>query len=167
MNRVFPAAYSTLSPSALASLILEKYDIGAVQCTFLLRGVGDTYLVESSDKRFILRVYRNSHRNLEHIRMETSLLLTLKEADVPVSYPIQDHSGEVIQTLDAVEGTRHVVLFSYAPGTVVSKLGEQQLRTLGTQMARLHRVSSTVELAGQRWNFDMETMFSRPLRTLE
>lgn len=166
MKPAFPAVYSTLCPEALSSLIAEKYETGPVQCKFLVRGVGDTYLVESSEKRFILRVYRSSHRSLPQIKEEVELLLALKQAAVPVSYPITDASGAAIQQLAAVEGERYAVLFSYAPGRSVRMLHENQLRALGREMARFHTVSAATVPGGARWNFDLETTLFSPLAML-
>ncbi|MDH7459837.1 phosphotransferase [Chitinophagaceae bacterium 26-R-25] len=89
-----------------------------------MRGVGDTYLVESSDGRFILRIYRSSHRSLPQIKEEVKLLHALQQAGVSVSYPVADILGDTIQTLVAIEGERHAVLFSYAPGHVVRSLDD-------------------------------------------
>lgn len=167
MNPVFPATYSTLCPIALASLVSEKYKLKSVQCSFLVRGVSDTYSVVSSEDRFILRVYRSSHRSLPQIKEEVEVLLTLKEANVPVSYPIIDIFGETIQKLDAVEGERHAVLFSYAPGCTVRLFNENQLRTLGHEMARFHLISSSIKPGGKRWEFNLETTLFEPLERLE
>jgi Ser/Thr protein kinase RdoA (MazF antagonist) len=72
--------------------------------------VGDTYLVESGGDRYILRVYRSSHRNRVQIGAEVDMLLALQRAEVPVSFPIPDHAGECIQSIAAVEGQRYAVL---------------------------------------------------------
>lgn len=167
VKTVFPASYSTLCSVALSSLISEKYNIENVDCKLLIRGVGDTYLVVSSEARFILRVYRASHRSLSQIRAEITLLLALKKAGVSVSYPIADISGEPVQQLEAIEGTRHAVLFSYAPGKVVKTLSENQLRAVAREMARFHNVSSSVQLNETRWNFDPETTLFEPLKLLK
>jgi Ser/Thr protein kinase RdoA (MazF antagonist) len=189
MNPVFPATYSTLSPLALAAFITEQYGLSDVGCEFLLRGVGDTYRVESSSGRYILRVYRSSHRNRAQIRTEVDLLLALQRAGVSVSCPIPALSGESIQSFEAAEGQRQAVLFSYAPGRSFSQLSAAQLRSLGHEMARFHIVSSGFEPAsvasashthpsvapatlapggrGERWLFDMETTLFRPLEKLK
>ena len=167
MKSVFPATYSTLCPTALSSLISEKYNLRNVHCKFLTRGVGDSYLVEAFEKRFILRVYRSSHRNLPQIKEEVDLLLALKAAEVSVSYPILDISGEAIQQLEAVEGERHAVLFSYALGHSLRMLNENQLRNLGCEMARFHNVSSSIRLGAERWNFNLETTLFKPLEMLK
>lgn len=99
MRSVFPATYSTLCPIALSSLIAEKYELENVQCKLLVRGVGDTYLVEGAETQFILRIYRSSHRSLPQIEEEVKLLQALKQGKVSVSYPISDSLGEVIQRM--------------------------------------------------------------------
>lgn len=167
MTSVFPASYSTLDSSALASLIAEEYGMANVKCRLITRGVGDTYLVECETNRFILRAYRCSHRTLPQITAEIELLIALKEGEVPVSYPIQALSGKYIQALNAVEGERYVVLFSYAPGKSISALSDAQLRELGHQMARFHNISSTIELSDKRWNFDVDNTLFRPLVMLK
>jgi len=166
MKSVFPATYSTLCPTALSSLISEKYRLENVQCKFLLRGVGDTYLIEASEAKFILRVYRSSHRSLPQIREEVKLLQALEQAKVSVSYPITNVFGEAIQKLEAVEGERYAVLFSFARGRVVQLLSENQLRVLGSEMARFHNIASTISLGEARWSFDLETTVFKPLEKL-
>jgi Ser/Thr protein kinase RdoA (MazF antagonist) len=167
MPAIFPAAYSTLEPSALAGLVSERYGLSHVHCQFLLRGVGDTYLVESAAGRYILRAYRVSHRNASQIRAEVELLLALKRADVSVSFPVPDLNGEPVQVIEAAEGQRHLVLFSYAPGRSVSVLSPGQLQSLGREMARFHDVSAKFEPSGGRWQFDLETTLFGPLVQLE
>jgi Ser/Thr protein kinase RdoA (MazF antagonist) len=167
MSAIFPASYSTLSDLALASLVSERYGLPEVRCELLLRGVGDTYLVESAGVRFILRAYRSSHRSLPQIKAELELLLALKHARVPAAYPIADLTGGEIQAVEAAEGTRCLVLFNYAPGQPVPILHERQLRTLGHQMARFHAVSSTITLSDKRWTFDFETTLHRPIEMLK
>jgi Ser/Thr protein kinase RdoA (MazF antagonist) len=167
MNPVFPAVYSTLCPVALASLITEQYGIPHVQCKLLVRGVGDTYLVQSSQHRYILRIYRSSHRSLPQVKEEVQLLLALQQAQVPASYPISAISGETIHTLQAVEGERYAVLFSYAPGQVVRNLDKNQLHLLGREMARFHNVSSIISPATVRWQYDLQTTLFIPLDKLQ
>jgi Ser/Thr protein kinase RdoA (MazF antagonist) len=167
MKSIFPAIYSTLSPLVLADFLTERYSLDSVHCTFLVRGVGDTYLVDSAQGRFILRIYRSTHRSLSHVKAEVALLLALKQAGVSVSYPIADRMGESIQQLDAVEGSRCAVLFSYAPGQPARLLSNSQLRSLGHQMARFHQVSSTITLPGERWTFDLDTTLFQPLDRLK
>ena len=163
---------------ALAEFIRERYGFISVECKAILRGVGGTCLVKvrgdgvtegggraplgaaheaHADTQFVLCVYRPDQRSLSQIKAETNLLLALKERGIPVPWPIADSSGLVIQSVDAIEGTKHMVLFSFAPGRSVVKLNEKQLYHLGYQMARFHMASQTIELEGKRWTFDVET----------
>jgi len=166
MNNLFPASYSTLSSLALAEFIRERYGFVSVECGMILRGVGDTYLVKTDAERFVLRVYRPDQRSLSQIKAETDLLLALRERDIPVSWPIADSSGLVIQSVDAIEGVKRMVLFSYAPGRSVVKLSEKQLYNLGYEMARFHLASQAIELGDKRWTFDVETTMFGPLENL-
>jgi Ser/Thr protein kinase RdoA (MazF antagonist) len=163
MKPIFPTTYSTLCATALASFLSEQYELGTTQCRFIVRGVGDTYLVETPASRFVLRLYRSSHRSLSDIQAETSLLTALQEAGVSVSYPIADKAGNKIQSFAAAEGLRYGVLFSYAAGQSVNILNEQQLRSLGHEMARFHNVSATIQLTESRWIFDLNTTLFEPL----
>lgn len=161
----FAASYSTLSATALADMIGERYALGAVRCTLLVKGVGDTYLLAGSD-RHILRVYRSSHRSLAQVQAELEILLDLKAAGVSVSYPVADRGGALIQTLEGIEGPRYAVVFTYAPGLAVAALTDAQLNALGVEMARFHNVSARRADDGRRWSYDTETTLHEPLRRL-
>jgi Ser/Thr protein kinase RdoA (MazF antagonist) len=167
MQPTFPTTYSTLSPAALGRLLSQKYNLRDIACRLLVRGVGDTYLAEASNRKFILRVYRSGIRSFSQIRAEVDLLLTLHLQDVSVSYPVADREGGYIQTLSAAEGERHAVLFSYAQGCTVCRLSEAQLKLLGKEMARFHNVSSGLVLSGERWTFDAENTLTRPLQMVK
>jgi Ser/Thr protein kinase RdoA (MazF antagonist) len=167
MKPVFPTAYSTLSADALASFISTNYSLGPVQCRFLARGVGDTYLVDTAGERFILRIYRSSHRGLAVIQAEATLLTALKNAGVAVSYPIADSNNELIQSFEAAEGTRYGMLFSYAEGQVINAPNPAQLRSLGHEMARFHNVSSAISLEGNDRVFDARTTLFEPLEKIK
>lgn len=166
MNPIFPATYSTLDPEALAQLVTTYYALGNAQCTFLVRGVADTYLVEAEKIQYILRVYRSTHRTLPQIQEEVNLLLHLRQAGVSVSYPIKNTAGEAVLELNAVEGPRYAVLFSYAPGKTERRPDERQLKNLGREVARFHNASSTMQQGNKRWTFDFKTTLFSPLERL-
>jgi Ser/Thr protein kinase RdoA (MazF antagonist) len=167
MKPIFPTAYSTLSPEALGKFLSKKYGFNSVDCRLFLRGVGDTYMVYADGNRFVLRIYRNTHRSLPQIEAEVALLLTLKEAGVSVASPVADLEGNAIQAFAAAEGTRYGVLFNYARGKALAKLDELHLRNLGVEMAKFHNISSTIMLNGSRWEFNLETTLFKPLEMLQ
>jgi Ser/Thr protein kinase RdoA (MazF antagonist) len=151
----------------LISILEEKYEFKNSKCTLLSAGVNDTYLVESDQGKYILRIYLNSHRTLPQIHEEVNLLLVLKQHNVSVSYPISDMSGIFIQNILESERTRHFVLFSYAPGASVKILNHKQLQNLGHEIASFHNVSSKLKIEGSRWCFDFETTLYGPLKMLK
>jgi Ser/Thr protein kinase RdoA (MazF antagonist) len=167
VNPVIPASYSTLCQEALGQLVSDRYGLGQAQCKFIVRGVGDTYLVETPGSRFILRVYRSSHRSRQQIMEEVQLLTALRAAGVSISGPIGDRNGVMIQEITASEGDRHAVLFSNAEGKPVSILNTKQLTNLGIEMARFHDVSSSISLGNSRWEFNANTTLFEPLRMVE
>ncbi len=167
MNAIFPTSYSTLCSNALAGLLADKYDKGPVQCRLILRGVSDTYLVETRNARFIFRIYRASHRDLLQIQSEIELLLALHAAMVSVSYPVADHNGSMIQSIEAAEGIRYGVLFTYAIGKSVPILNEQQLQNLGHEMADFHTISATIQLPGRQRVIDLDTTLFQPLAMIK
>lgn len=164
---LFPTIYSTLDPQALAALVTTRYGLPDASGQLLVRGVGDTYLIQSAGQRFILRVYRGSHRSLSQINAEIEMLAALKKASVPVSYPLADRQGNYIQQLQAAEGIRPAVLFTYAPGMTVNKLNDAQLKNLGRAMAAFHNVSASVKLKAERWEYNLTTIFDEPLQRLQ
>lgn len=160
---MFPTSYSTLDAAALADHVSKAYGLRPCTGKLLLRGVGDTYLISASNDKYILRVYRNTHRTLEHIEAEVELLLALKQGNVSISYPIHDVNGNAVQVLDAAEGKRHAVLFTFAAGEPATRLTDDQIKVLGHEMARLHLISSTVTLKHDRWDFDTRTTLTEPM----
>lgn len=167
-TNVFPAQYSTLSSTALQSYLINAYQLPAdTKCRLLIRNVSDTYLLENDDSKYIFKIYRDAHRNLEEIDAEVELLNALKASGNAVSYPISDQHKQQIQQFNAIEGTRNGVLFSFAVGKVVHDLNENQLITLGKETAKLHQTTSVIKLSHPRPFFNFQTTLIDPLLTLE
>lgn len=167
MKKIFAASYSTLDAAELANHIAQQYGLQNVQCSFLVRGVGDTYTINSNAGQYILRVYRHGVRTPEQIQAEANLLVALHSAGVSVSYPVASLSGEHLQAFEAVEGTRYAMLFTYAPGTAVNILNESQLISLGHEMAKFHNVSAAIKLNHSRWEFTTATTLTNPLEAVK
>lgn len=167
MQQVFKTSYSTLSPLALAGFISKAYALPNVQCSFLVRGVGDTYLVTTSTSRYVLRVYRHGLRTKGQVQAEAELLTALQQHSVPVSYPVADIHNNHVQTFNAPEGERYAILFTYAAGITINMPGMAQLQALGRAMAAFHNVSANIQLTNTRWTFDAETTLYQPLQAVK
>lgn len=164
---IFPAQYSTLSSVALGRYIEEKYGFAGITCKLLLHGVSDTYRIEGENVKYILKVYRSSHRTLEEIRGEIELLNTLHERGAKVAYPLRDLHGEQIQPFNAIEGMRYGVVFMFAPGNNVYDFSDEQLMIIGREMAFNHTITSQIELGYERKPYTAETTLWRPLEVVK
>ncbi|MDQ3048597.1 MAG: phosphotransferase [Bacteroidota bacterium] len=143
----FPVEYSSLSAAALLQLAVREYALStASSISFLKRGFNDTYLISSAGKKHILRVYKHGWRTLESIRSETALLDQLKNNGISVSYAVSDGRGNYIQTIDAPEGKRYAVLFTFAPGHQVRKLTTEESFLLGAETAKMHLLTKDKEM---------------------
>ncbi|WP_419700911.1 phosphotransferase enzyme family protein [Mucilaginibacter sp. NFX135] len=163
----FPAQYSTLSAPALKDYIATAYGINLINCKYLLRGVSDTYVLEAADSKYILKIYRDPHRSLSEIQGEVELLNMLKEYGANVSYPLVDIFGGQIQKFDAAEGSRYGIVLSYAGGKPVLDLSDEQLKTVGREMATVHNITSVVKLNYKRKAYTTDSTLIQPLKTLK
>ena len=157
----FPVLDSILSPDHLAVFVKEKYGLGVnTACRVLRTGINHSYLIVDQEAKHVLRVYSYQWRTKKAIAEELRMLNLLKQNGVSVSYPIKDREGEFIQKIEAPEGLRYAVIFSYAKGDKVRNLSETQCNTIGNWMARMHQVSyhETVD----RITYNAETLTQLP-----
>ena len=152
-SKLITVIHSIPSSEALEQNVLCHYQIGKLQsCRLLKRGLNDTYLLETEQERYILRVYRYGWRTKAEIDLELELLYFLHKNNVAISYPIAKRTGGFTTAIAAPEGTRYSALFSYAPGKAVDKkINSEQSRRLGEAVASIHEVTN---------NF--KSSFSRP-----
>ena len=149
----FPVLGSILSPEPLANFIRKKYNISRNATGSVLRtGINHTYLVSDEGKKQVFRVYSYAWRTRAEIHEEVTLLNFLKENDVPVSYPLPDTVGGYIQEINAPEGLRYGVLFSYAAGDKIRILTENHCYRIGQLMAQFHTLSADKTLDRIEYN---------------
>lgn len=153
-----PVIHSIPSGEALIEKVLCHYPIGTpLSCRLYKRGLNDTYLVETEQDKYILRVYRRGWRTKQEIDFELELLAFLHEHDMPIAYPITRIDNGFTKELVVPEGRRYAAVFSYAPGKAVNeKLNTRQSRCLGEMLAILHDVMD-----------DFKSNFSRPALSSE
>lgn len=162
----FPVQYSTLSTVALKKHIEDAYGLTLLSCKYLLRGVSDTYILDATDTKYVLKIYREQHRSYQEIQAEVELLNILKDGGASVAYPLADINNSQIQKFNAPEGTRYGILFSYAEGKPVLDLNDEQLKTVGRQMAMVHNITAVAELQHPRRVYDNNTTLMRPIELL-
>ena len=161
----FPVTHSILSAKHIAGFLEETYSLNkGAACRLIKSGINDTYLVTAADTKFVFRIYSYNWRSKIEITEEISLLKQLKQNDIPVSYPIPDRNQQYIQTLNAPEGDRFAVLFSYAPGEKLHIASEENHFRIGQLMAHFHAVTTNQRL--NRVDYTPEIILVEPMKQI-
>jgi Ser/Thr protein kinase RdoA (MazF antagonist) len=164
----FPVEYSSLSAASLLQFIASSYNLEpSATIVFLKRGFNDTYLVTSGDQKFILRIYKYRWRTLADIHTELELLLYLNEKGTAVSIPLPDTEKEFIQAIQAPEGTRYAVLFSYAEGVQIKKITIEQAYLLGAETGKLHRLTKDKQMGATAQDYAIQKQFQHTVQVLQ
>lgn len=148
--------HSLVDPETIKH-ILTNYDLsGDIHCEYLAKGLNDTYFVMDEKKEmYIFRLYRAGWRDYSAISFELQALLHLHEQSFDVSYPIQKKNGLLINELEAPEGKRYGVLFSYTEGER-PEINAANSEVIGGTLGRLHRLSSDLSPEHER-GFELDT----------
>lgn len=104
-----------------------------------------TYIVESGDRRAVLRVY-NTHRDRDKIAFEHAVLLKLALLDLPfrIPVPILTAAGETMVQLDGGEG-KFACLFKYIEGSSPAEQDAGFYESFGDAAGTLSAVLSEVD----------------------
>lgn len=153
MTEKFPTINSTLSPNELGKLIRQNYGLSnKTECSIFRLAMNHLYIVHDDENKYVFRVYTHNWRTKLEIEEEVRLLLHLKETDRQVAFPIADKSNQYIQEIEASEGTRYGVLFSYAKGTKTAKFSQQTSFFIGQALAKVHQSTENFELTRMSYN---------------
>lgn len=153
----FPALSSILCPQYLAKWTETVYGLSAYPHTRILKtGINHNYAIETNDKKYVLRVYFKNWKTKKEIQEELNLLNFLDENNISVSHPIKDLKNNYIQEINAPEGTRYAVLFSYANGVNIKNPCVNICRLLGKSMAKMHVL--TLNRSISRKNYHADTL---------
>jgi len=138
----FPVTNSNLSATHLGLFLQENYALSKdAKCQIIKAGINDTYLITDDNGKFVFRVYSLSWRTKMEIEEEIRLLNQLKENGISISYPLPDKESNYIQTLNAPEGDRFAVLFTFAAGEKQHIISEETHFQIGQLIARLHKIT--------------------------
>jgi Ser/Thr protein kinase RdoA (MazF antagonist) len=153
---VFPVTHSTLSQNALLSKVVPLYlGKAAGNCRLLVRGMNDTYLVQTLQEQYLLRAYRHGWRTLSDIQHELELLQYLHRRGVRVAAPLARTDSDLVTPVHAPEGTRYLALFSFAPG-LLRPLSPETASSYGRAAATLHREMASFESDHYRYSLDLQ-----------
>lgn len=143
----FPVTNSNLSAQHLGQFLQERYSLSKTStCRIIRAGINDTYLITDGSDKYVFRVYSLNWRTLLDINEEIRLLNQLKENNISVSVPILDMENNYIQTINAPEGERFAVMFTYANGEKLHSYSLETHYQIGELMARIHKVTVNQQL---------------------
>lgn len=139
----FPVLASTLSAKALEGFIQEKYTfLQGASCSLFRTGINHTYFLSTTNEKYVVRVYCHNWRTLTEIKEELHLLEVLRKERISVATPIADDEGAYIQDINAPEGIRYVVVFTYAKGEKLRFMSNDTCATMGSLIAKMHLVTA-------------------------
>ncbi|WP_441958078.1 phosphotransferase enzyme family protein [Paenibacillus sp. TAF43_2] len=165
---LFPAAYSLLSTEALLSHIKAHYGIHeSARLHYFLRGMNDTYILETEQGKYIFRVYRADRRNQSEIAFELDLLNDLHAKGISVSVPIEKNDGTFINEFLVPEGVKYGVMFSFADGQEKRMQHPEDSRLFGASVAQIHQAADDFTSEHTRGELDLEHLIDNPLRIIK
>jgi len=166
MDAFFPAIHSTPSPAALMAEVLPGFNVGEIAaCRYFIGGFNDTYQVETTTgTRYYLRIYRAFWRSLPDILYELDLLNHLARKGFPAARPLPYRDQGFTCELAAPEGPRYAVLFTEAPGKLVSydEKPEEMAHHYGACVASLHNAAADFSSPHRRFQVDLELLIDAP-----
>ncbi|MCC9064074.1 phosphotransferase [Flavobacterium piscisymbiosum] len=152
----FPVLASTLSEKELGLFITEKYQLNEnFICKLFRTGLNHTYFISDNETKFVIRVYCYKWRTKKEIEQELELLILLKNNSLSVSHPIVDKNGNFIQEINAPEGIRYVVVFSYAKGEKIRFMSNETCYSIGSLMAKIHNITENKKIDRVNYDFEM------------
>lgn len=152
----FPVTASTLSETELGNFIQEKYDLNEnFDCKLFRTGVNHTYFLSDTSTKFVVRVYCHQWRTKIEIDQELELLNLLKTHNLSISFPIADKDGKFIQEINAPEGLRYAVVFTFAEGEKIRFMTNETCFAIGSLMAEIHNITATKKIDRVNYNSDI------------
>ncbi|MCW3160173.1 phosphotransferase [Chryseobacterium oryctis] len=154
--KTFPTIASILSQTELGKFITDKYQLKAhFDCKLFRTGVNHTYFMSNQNTKYVVRVYCHNWRTKFEIQEELELLNLLKQHNLSISIPIPDENGNLIQEINAPEGLRYIVLFTFAKGEKIRFMTNETCFAIGSMMAKIHNITATKKINRVNYNSDV------------
>jgi len=152
----FPVIASILSESELGEFINERYQLeNHLDCKLFRTGVNHTYFLFNENTKYVVRVYCHNWRTKVEIEEELNLLNSLNSHNLSISTPIPDKNRNLIQEINAPEGLRYIVLFTFAEGEKMRFMTNEICFAIGLLMAKIHNITATKKINRVNYNTDV------------
>lgn len=161
----FPVTASTLSETDLGNFIKEKYNFNEnSECKLFRTGVNHTYFLSDIDTKLVVRVYCHQWRTKIEIQEELELLKLLQSQNLSISFPVPDTYGDFIQEINAPEGLRYAVVFSFAEGEKMRFMTNETCSAIGSLLAKIHNITANKKI--DRINYNSDVLLNQPYDSL-
>ncbi|WP_404469235.1 phosphotransferase enzyme family protein [Sutcliffiella horikoshii] len=159
--------YSMTEPESIRDILKDYVIDDVTNCTFLVKGLNDSYVVNTTSSTYIFRLYRHGWREESAILFELDALNHLSQNSFYVSKPIQRKNGSFITSIAAPEGTRYGVLFTYIEGNRPD-INEHNVRLIGQALARLHNATDNFSSPYNRtFHLDLNHLLYEPMERIK
>ena len=159
--------FSRISSRYLAGLVQREYGLAEPVHCRLIAPDRVLYEVRSPAGQAVLRLHETLLLGLPAsplVGFQYEWARFLKEADLPVPFPIPRRNGSLFGVLEAAEGARCFGLWSYAEGD--TRLTKERTRLLGETLARLHMAADSFRSSSDALRFDLEALLHKPQERL-
>lgn len=158
-----PISSSLYEPRALGAMIAEAYGLEEpIRCYLYTRGINDTYIIDTANGRFALRIYPSGHRTPSEVMDEIYLSDNLLENGISVAPVFRRLDEEAVTFLNAPEGRRCAVLFVYMDHKPVDDLNDKLCFRLGRTLAQIHEIADFLPSL-DREQMDVSNLVDEPL----
>ncbi|MGL5381789.1 phosphotransferase [Clostridium sp.] len=139
-------------------------------CTFIRRSFNDHYLIQTQNKKYILRVYLNNKyyiNDINDFNCELELLYFLMLKNMPVSYPIKNKDNLFLSKVILNNELRFIAMFSFAEGSPLTSVLEDDLAiNLGKNIADLHKTFDEFSSKYNRYKINIDYLIKEPIEML-
>ncbi|MDK8191929.1 phosphotransferase [Paenibacillus sp. UMB7766-LJ446] len=171
MNKQPIAMRSILNPNYLKDVLESQYNLGPwLSCVYWLRGLNDTYRIQTDTDTYILRIYRTEVTE-DDVIYELSVLAQLKDilhhsTHADIAEPICKINNMAYSVLRAPEGARMAVILRYIDGVENILNDEESCYIFGRSAAVIHNALDQIVVPKERSSLDMGALIWKPLENI-
>lgn len=151
---------SVLAPSAVAAAVARGWGVEVRSCQAVRHGWNFHYRVDLDDGRYLFRIPWFHPNGLPHLPFELAATTAAAAAGAKIHFPRPTLDGALSVEIDAPEGPREGVLFSWSPGapTAASDAG-----AYGRALAAFHDATVGLDASANARVLDLDYLVTSRL----
>jgi Ser/Thr protein kinase RdoA (MazF antagonist) len=162
----FPVRHSIVRSDSILQRVVDAYAIEPrSSCELIRDGLNDTYSLKARDDRYIVRVY-HARRSAAEVAYELDLLNHLAVKGVRVSVPVRAADGRLALPMCGPDGTRQLVLFTYAHGAPADWTNVEHCYLSGRLLATIHAATGDLSTSHEHRTLGVGYLIDAPLAAI-